>query len=64
VIFSGKCAPGYLIAKKILKLINNVADVINTDTEINKYLCVIFIPDYNVSLVIIIKCAFKNRLKK
>jgi glycogen phosphorylase len=50
VIFSGKCAPGYLIAKKILKLINNVADVINTDTEINKYLCVIFIPDYNVSL--------------
>ncbi|KAJ3297376.1 Non-essential glycogen phosphorylase [Borealophlyctis nickersoniae] len=54
VIFSGKSAPGYYIAKLIIKLINSVAEVINQDREISPYLQLVFIPNYNVSVAEII----------
>lgn len=49
VIFGGKAAPGYYIAKLVIKLINSVSEVVNEDEEISPYLKVIFLPDYNVS---------------
>jgi len=53
-IFAGKSAPGYKMAKLIIKLINSVASVVNSDPIVNKYLKVVFIPNYNVSLAQII----------
>lgn len=50
LIFAGKAAPGYKIAKSIIKYINSVSKVINNDRDINGRIKVIFIPDYNVSL--------------
>ncbi|MDE5867340.1 MAG: glycogen/starch/alpha-glucan phosphorylase [Anaeroplasmataceae bacterium] len=48
-IFGAKSAPGYAFAKKIIKLINTIADKVNNDYETNKYLKVVFVVNYNVT---------------
>ncbi|CQD09536.1 glycogen/starch/alpha-glucan phosphorylase [Mycobacterium lentiflavum] len=47
-IFGGKAAPGYFLAKRIIKLINAVGETINNDPVVNKFLKVAFIPNFNV----------------
>ncbi len=49
-IFSGKAAPGYFLAKLIIKLLNDVAAVVNHDPAMKNRLNVLFLPDYRVSL--------------
>jgi len=49
-IFAGKAAPGYFMAKRIIKLINSVAFTINQDPRVSKYIKVAFVPDYRVSI--------------
>ena len=49
-IFGAKAAPSYVYAKKIIELILAVANVVNNDEEISKYLKVVFIENYGVSL--------------
>lgn len=49
-IFAGKSAPAYFMAKLIIKLINNMAKIINNDPDIKNKIKVIFLPNYSVSL--------------
>ncbi len=47
-IFGGKAAPGYFLAKRIIKLITGVAETVNADPEVNRCLRVAFVPNFNV----------------
>ncbi|MCB1127846.1 MAG: glycogen/starch/alpha-glucan phosphorylase, partial [Verrucomicrobiae bacterium] len=50
VLIAGKAAPGYTMAKLIIKLINDVAATINADSQTQRFLKLLFLPDYSVSL--------------
>jgi len=50
VIFGGKAAPGYYMAKLIIRFLNGIADTVNADPDMDGRLRVIFLADYNVKL--------------
>jgi starch phosphorylase len=47
-IFGGKAAPGYFMAKRIIKLINSIGDIVNVDRDVRDRLKVVYFPDFNV----------------
>jgi len=47
-IFGGKAAPGYFMAKRIIKLINAIAETVNADPDVNTRMKVAFVPNFNV----------------
>ncbi|WP_077100061.1 glycogen/starch/alpha-glucan phosphorylase [Mycobacterium terramassiliense] len=47
-IFGGKAAPGYFMAKRIIKLINAVGETVNADPDVNRFMRVAFVPNFNV----------------
>jgi len=47
-IFGGKAAPGYFMAKRIIKMITAVGDTVNTDPDVNPFMKVVFVPNFNV----------------
>lgn len=49
-IFAAKAAPAYHFAKKVIQLIHSIAEVVNNDPAISKYMKVVFIPNYGVSI--------------
>jgi starch phosphorylase len=49
-VFAGKAAPGYTIAKRLIKLINTVGQTINTDPRTKGMIKLVFVPDYRVSV--------------
>ena len=48
-IFGAKAAPGYFVAKKIISFIIALADMVNNDPDVNKYMKVVYVEDYNVT---------------
>ncbi|MDZ4183227.1 MAG: glycogen/starch/alpha-glucan phosphorylase [Candidatus Cloacimonadaceae bacterium] len=50
VIFAGKAAPGYFLAKRLIKLINNIGEIVNKDPDVADRLKIVFLPNYTVSL--------------
>jgi starch phosphorylase len=49
-VFAGKAAPGYTVAKRLIKLINSVGQIINTDPKVKDMIKLVFVPDYRVSV--------------
>lgn len=47
-IFGGKAAPGYFFAKRMIKLITAIGDTVNSDPVVNRYMKVVFLPNFNV----------------
>ncbi len=54
ILLGGKAAPGYVLAKRIIKLVSNAAQVINSDDKASQYLKLVFFPNYRVSAMEII----------
>uniref|UniRef100_A0A803KRP2 Alpha-1,4 glucan phosphorylase n=1 Tax=Chenopodium quinoa TaxID=63459 RepID=A0A803KRP2_CHEQI len=50
IMIGGKAFATYINAKRIVKLVNDVGSVVNTDPEVNNYLKIVFVPNYNVSV--------------
>jgi starch phosphorylase len=53
-LVAGKAAPGYFLAKRIIRLINGVADAVNANARVNGWMRVAFVPDYRVSVAEVI----------